>query len=132
FRNTPIGGDFTEEHPPSEWVVRRESDGFTKIVRTHSTTPATGLLMDLLTDFGHAIRKCEEKECGRLYLAGRQRQQFCSRRCQNRVSLRAKQKRDAQADTAAKQAQAGSPKGPHRRPRPRKPQRAPRGVTTRA
>jgi hypothetical protein len=109
FRNTPIGGGFEEDLPPgSQWIVQRESAGFTKTIRTHSISPASELLMNLLTDFGHAIRKCEEEKCGRLYLAGRQLQKFCSRRCQNRVSFRAKQQRDevAKADV---QAQTGTP-----------------------
>src|SRR5690349_19055226 len=41
FRVTPIGEGFEEPLPPSQWIVRRTSDGFTINIRTHSTTPAT-------------------------------------------------------------------------------------------
>jgi hypothetical protein len=151
FRNTPMGGDFEEELPTSSWIVRRGSDGFTLNLRTHSPAPAVGLLMSLLADFGHAIRKCEE--CGRLYLAARQLQKFCSRRCQNRASFRANQERDAEAKADAEaQAPAAVAMGPTEsatqqkapeesplrrsrratKVRPRRRRRAPRGVTGRA
>ena len=93
-----VGAEFIVQ-PHTVRVVRRTDDGFTSVLRTIEDRPMSGLLLDLLTDFGHRIRKCEE--CPQLYVAVRQRQRFCSRRCQNRVSFREKQKRDAQAQALA-------------------------------
>jgi hypothetical protein len=83
------------------------------------------MVMSLMEDFAPMIRSCKDKDCQRLYVAVRRRQQFCSRRCQNRVFIR--EKRAAPA-TAPKQAPSSSP----RNVRPRRRAGAPRGVTTRA
>jgi hypothetical protein len=81
------------------------------------------MVMSLMEDFAPMTRRCED--CKRLYVAVRRRQQFCSRRCQNRVFIR--EKRGAPA-TAPEQATGSSSK----KVRTRRSAGASRGVTTRA
>lgn len=64
-------------------------------------------LARLLADFGPRLQRCEAPDCSQVFVSVRKHQQFCSTRCQSRITTRAlRQEKRKQVEEAAQRRQS--------------------------